>query len=467
MRLKYQLFLTLLAASALLIALMYAISSWTFSRGFLEYVNKNEADRLQSVADQVAVRYAEEGNWLWVNKQSVRRLTGAPRDRRGSENAQSPKSRRGPPRRHFIIADASRKPVFGEIKADRTMQWLPISSDDEVVGFLAAPKLERVDGSFDRVFESKQRKTFGLTALAMILLSGLLSVPLAGRIVKPLLKVNKAVGEISSGNYAHRVAANRRDEIGDLAANINSLGHTLEQNRDARQRWIAEISHELRTPLAVLRGEIEAVQDGVRTMDKTALASLHTEVLSLGRLIDDLHTLSLSDVGAINYQFEPVNLAESLNLFFASHNDTLSEHAISLNLDLASGDGQFLADAQRMEQLFSNLLQNTCRYTDEGGSLYVCLSQSNATESDTSHSRLHVIDWYDSSPGVEDVALSKLFDPLYRTEMSRNREFGGAGLGLAIVKRIVEAHQGNISASHSSVGGLHIRIELPVLEGSV
>jgi len=463
MRLKYQLFLTLLAASAVLIALMYVISSWSFSRGFLEYVKQNEKDRWQAVSEQLIERHNEEGDWVWANRRSLRSINGFTHyQRKPSDAEQTGRNRHG--RRPLIIADADKQIIVGNIRPDRPIQWLPLKNDESVIGYLVVPTVESIDRRFDQIFERKQKKALGLTALVMIVISGLLSIPLAGRIVRPLLTVNHAVGEISRGSYEHQININRRDEIGDLANNINLLGTKLKQNRDARQRWIAEISHELRTPLAVLRGEIEAVQDGVRTLDKQAVESLHGEVLSLGRLIDDLHTLSVSDVGALDYRFEALNPNNILGDFLDSHRDVIEDKSLSLTRSFDANTTMSLmqADSQRMEQLFSNLLQNTCRYTDTGGQLHVELQILKSESAIAASQNAIVINWYDSSPGVEVEALPKLFDPLYRTEISRNREYGGTGLGLAIAKRIVEAHQGYITASESSLGGLHITIELPV-----
>lgn len=476
MRLKYQLFLTLLAASAMLIALMYAISSWSFSRGFLDYVHQNEVDRLQLVGDELVERFDEDGNWDWVGLRTLDSIQGffdggrQPNRRKqpGSKIENGEQGRRGgPPSKPLILTDSAKKPLFGVLRADMSMQWLSLESDGNVIGYLVIPRAAQVDRQFDQVFEQKQKKTLGLTALAMIFLSGLLSIPLAGRIVKPLLTVNSAVSEISGGNYAQRADVSRKDEIGDLAQNINLLGNSLEQNRDARQRWIAEISHELRTPLAVLRGEIEAVQDGVRNMDKQAVTSLHSEVLSLGRLIDDLHTLSVSDVGALNYRLESLNIAQLLSEFLESHRDVLVSKSLTLTLDLGSTPLMVQGDTQRLEQLFSNLMQNTCRYTDGGGKLHVALRRTNTNKTGVANQECIVVDWFDSTPGVDSDALPKLFDPLFRTESSRNREYGGTGLGLSIAKRIVEAHQGNIKAWTSRLGGLHIQIELPFSVRSV
>jgi len=103
----------------------------------------------------------------------------------------------------------------------------------------------------------------------------------------------------------------------------------------------------------------------------------------------------------------------------------------------------------------TNLLKNSLKYTDENGTLDVKLSNSGD---------IAIINIQDSSPGVLERDLPKLFDRLFRAESSRNRTLGGAGLGMAIVKNIVGAHQGKIEAKNSSLGGLSITIELPMIK---
>jgi len=111
---------------------------------------------------------------------------------------------------------------------------------------------------------------------------------------RPLLAVNEAVSRIGRGQYDHRVPDGRKDELGDLSRNINTLAMTLEKNQGARRQWIAEISHELRTPLAILQGEIEAIQDGVIQANDAAISSLHSETLRLSRLVNDFHDLTIN-----------------------------------------------------------------------------------------------------------------------------------------------------------------------------
>lgn len=507
MRLKYQILLTLLVSSAVLIAIMYALSSWSFSRGFLEYVNQNEAESLSETSDELVYLYDQSGDWSFVQQDTLQVLAQS-RAGRGSQNL----PRRGPPpprgernantetntsasnterqnngrgrnRRspNLVLLDANREWLAGPKFQEADFNWIDLVSSgttdavtsvesqavngnqtqvdalsSAVIGYLGYRKITGVDRHFDQVFQSKQKKDISLTALSMIVLSALLSIPLASFIVRPLLKVNSAVNEISSGNFSHRIEHKRTDELGDLANNINGLSLSLQKNQDARQRWIAEISHELRTPVAVMRGELEAVQDGVRKLEKPVIDSLHAEALSLTRIIDDLHTLSMSDVGALDYQMNRVNLATMVREFVSGNVQVLFDHGLQHSVQIDADPIVILGDNQRLEQLLSNLLQNTCRYTDTGGQLEIKLGH------DTIDGRVEaVLQWYDSSPGVEASQLPKLFDPLYRTEESRSKEHGGSGLGLSIVQRIVDAHQGNIVASQSDLGGVHLSMRFP------
>jgi len=111
-------------------------------------------------------------------------------------------------------------------------------------------------------------------------------------------------------------------------------------------------------------------------------------------------------------------------------------------------------DARRLRQLFANLFENSCRYTDAGGAL---------RRQARREGRQMLIDLHDSAPGVRDEQLPRLFERFFRAEASRSRRSGGAGLGLSICQRIVQAHEGRIEARPSPLGGLWLRVELPAL----
>jgi len=162
----------------------------------------------------------------------------------------------------------------------------------------------------------------------------------------------------------------------------------------------------------------------------------------------------MTDLGVLSYRLAETDPAAVLAADVESFSQSFTEAGLTLTLENRLPTAVHCqADAQRLSQLFRNLLRNSLRYTDPGGGLSVILS--------TEGGRL-IVDFQDTVPGVPPEALPRLFDRLYRVESSRHRDTGGAGLGLAICRNITEAHGGTISAQPSPRGGLWIRLELPL-----
>src|SRR5690606_4046560 len=131
----------------------------------------------------------------------------------------------------------------------------------------------------------------------------------ARRISKPIVTLSENTQALASGDYSGRIEVQSQDEIGQLCRNFNQLAQTLQANEQSRAHWIADISHEMRTPVSVLKAQIEALQDGIRPLDKQCLELLHSKVSSLNELIDDLFELTLSDIGALSYLKRRILLA--------------------------------------------------------------------------------------------------------------------------------------------------------------
>jgi two-component system sensor histidine kinase BaeS len=472
---RYRLFLSILAATCVALLCMFLIMAWSINRGFFQYLEAMEQGRIEKVAKSLEKIYAERGNWdflrqnpgFWID----RLLEGPPHDlpfepRKEFDRRKEllpPRPPMGPhrPPAPFIILDAGRKPIFGNPEAVKGVHFKPIFHNGEMVGYVGSLPPKEFLHPLQVQFLRQQKTALILSLIGMICVVVLFSLPLANRLVRPIRALAAATRELASGKYTVRVPVSSSgkgsDELGQLGQDFNTMALSLEKNEKARRQWVADISHELRTPLAVLRGEIEALLEGVRLINPEAIRSLHAETLRLHRLVDDLYQLSLSDLGTLTYRKEDLDPAGVLNDSLGPFRAEFNRKSIRVSTDFSSGKETTLpADPERLHQLFSNLLDNSLKYTDPGGELVIRLA---------CRSGHAVIDFEDSSPGVPEEQLDRLFDRLYRVEGSRSRSTGGAGLGLAICKNIVEAHGGSITALPSPLGGVLIRVSLPVFGG--
>lgn len=217
----------------------------------------------------------------------------------------------------------------------------------------------------------------------------------------------------------------------------------------ARRNFIADVSHELKTPIAILAGEIEAIEDGIRPLTLSSISSLGIEVKTLNKLVDDLFQLSLADLNKISYIFKKIDLIGAIDI--AINNIKAKNHSKAIKCShIHTGDQLFiLADPARLHQLLSNIFENSFRYTDLPGHIKIITSSKHG---------LIEVKIMDSAPGLSDSQLTLIFQRFYRSEASRNRAMGGAGLGLSICQHIANAHGAKIIATHSDMGGLCITL---------
>ncbi len=157
-------------------------------------------------------------------------------------------------------------------------------------------------------------------------------------------------------------------------------------------------------------------------------------------------------MGALSYRKTVLDLREIIDDTAGAFGERLRSSGLALQLELPSGPLPTFGDARRLRQLFANLLENSCRYTDAGGALRLQARREGPQM---------LIDLHDTAPGVRDDQLPRLFERFFRAEASRSRRSGGAGLGLSICERIVQAHEGRIEARQSPSGGLWLRVALP------
>jgi two-component system, OmpR family, sensor histidine kinase BaeS len=452
-RLHVKLFLVIAGAIAGLTVVTYLVFTWTFERGFVQYVNRADDARLELMTDRLADVYAREGGFTALAGDADRWMAMS-RDALGLPSSAEPGQRRELPLTidpRLLLFDADHRRLIGSADAEARAVLKPIDTNGPVVGYLGyVPRLERLQ-SLERVYLRRQYQAFAAVAVGMVLAALGLAAGLAYWLTRRVRALVRGTNALIRGDYTAQVTPRGHDELARLARDFNTLASTLAAAREARRAWVADIAHELRTPLSVLRGEIESLQDGVRALDQESVASLANETTRLTRLVEDLHTLSLSDHGALTYHREPVDVADVLTDAVAGWRREAEERGLSLTLDL-DNDTIVLADETRLAQVFANLMQNSLRYTDAPGRIAIGLRR----EGDRV-----VVDWQDSAPGVATEELPRLTERLYRVDASRSRVSGGAGLGLAIARAIVEGHGGRLVTAASPLGGLAIRLELP------
>ena len=438
-----KLFLAILAASVVAAAAMALATRYSFHSGFLGYLAQVDAQRLEALSGALAENYRASGGWEFVrgNYDRLREIAI------NASNVASPQATQ-----RLTVLDAGGRLVVGNPEPTGEATVRQVKVGDHVVGWVARAPLRRLSSAAEESFEAQQqRAAWGIAALALALAAAL-AIVLARAFLLPLKRVAAATHRLAGGDYGTRVAVQSDDELGRLAQDFNRLAEALERNETLRRRFMADVSHELRTPLAVLSGELEAIEDGVRPLTREALGSLRGEVSALGKLVDDLNQLALADVGALAYRKEPLELAPLLEHAVDSCRERFAQRGVALEASLAPGARVF-GDRDRLAQTFRNLLENSLRYTDPGGRARMALRIAG------DHAAVQL---EDSAPGVPREALERLFERFYRVESSRSRANGGTGLGLAICRSIVAAHGGEIAAAPSPLGGLRITVRLPL-----
>ena len=451
-----KLFLAILTVNVVLIGGLTWSARQGLESGFLNYVNKVEAKRLEPLVGSLARSYERYGGWGFLRRDYLEwsrllrnfetsQISTLPFNLWVGGDAPDYEAR-------LTLLDEKKRRILGKADPAKDATVYPIRRFDEVVGYLVISPSQQLTDVVDREFQQRQARALPTQAGTALVIAAIAALLLARLFLAPVKRLGRATHQLTRGDFKSRVDIRRSDEFGQLAKDFNSLAATLEQNERLRRELTADIAHELRTPLAVLRAELDAVMDGVREMNDDTLSSLQNEVGRLSTLITDLNSLALSDAGALSYRRRDCNLVSLVEAAIESVASRMEEAGIRIEFEHEDRIATASLDPERFDQLLTNLFVNSLRYTDAPGLLRVTLGRTD-TE--------WLLDIDDSEPGVDDAAMERLFDRLYRAEGSRNRASGGSGLGLAIVRKIVEAHEGSIRASHSPLGGLRMEIRLP------
>ena len=488
-KLFYKIFAAFLLTSIMVVGLMIGIMRFYVARNFTDFVHKEALERLDNLTVRLTNEYQHNG-WqrleedpkIWrkivhaalPRKELIGRRSGTESGQpkkgnqptRAHSKDETPKekfrNRPHPPpviflRRGLSLFDAQKRLIVGKpIKSGIDNYSLrEITDNGETIGWVGFPKRELMTNPRVQEFLKQQTRVFWLIGGGILLLAATVAFVLSKHLLAPIKQLTDGTQALTSRKFDTRIHVRTKDELGQLANDFNRMAQTLKKYEISRQQWITDISHELRTPIAILKGEIEAMQDGIRDLTPEALDSLKSEVTHLNKLVEDLHVLSRADAQGITNKRESIDALAILQRSLDAFKNRLSEHYIEIEQEI-DDQHQILikGDADWLTRLYFNLLENTLKYTDSPGKLVICGSYTgNKLE----------ISFEDSGPSVPADTLPKLFDRLYRVEKSRNRASGGSGLGLSICKEIVANHDGDIKAQKGPLGGLKIVIAFPII----
>ena len=469
MKIFPKLFLSFSMSFLVVIALILFVVQWRFQQDLTRYINNIETNQLEIFASELEEYYAEVQTWDFLQSnpriaelilresrsfdQNIIIVPRAMRERRRFRfSFDQPKDSMAMGR--LILLNEDKEVIIGTKDLPENLIQIPINFENEVVGTLALLPSNKLFEPIDLQFADARRQALYLSGFVALLIAAIISLILTQNISGPIRKLARATRSLISGEFKTRVNIKNKDELGKLSRDFNILAKTLDKEAESADKWLADISHELRTPLAILKSELEAIEDGIREFDEETLNSLTHEVKRINTLVNDLYELSLSDLGAMKYQMVETDIKTNIESSIESFRDRYRDAEIDISCELDEV-GNILGDQHRLTQLFTNLLENTLKYTDGPGRLNINMQ---AIDNEI------IISFADSAPGVDKETLEKIFDRFYRVELSRSREMGGAGLGLSICSEIVDAHSGSITAKQSSIGGLEIIVKLKKAE---
>lgn len=251
-------------------------------------------------------------------------------------------------------------------------------------------------------------------------------------------------------------SADLEGESREIAERINARLDALASAEKEQQQFIADVSHELRTPLTVLRGSLEVVLEEDRPAEeyREAIGNALLEVRHLSRLSQNLLFLARGQQGRITLSFANVDLVRFIADLTRDLQPAASDRSIELSAELPEAPVRAFIDADRMQQVFHNLLENAIRYTGEEGRVHVRLRSA------PDEATIEVVD---TGIGIPARDVPHVFERFYRSDRARRAYPGGSGLGLSIVRWIVEAHKGHVEVESQPEKGSTFRVRLPLI----
>ncbi|MEW6092918.1 MAG: ATP-binding protein [Chloroflexota bacterium] len=439
-----KLIIAFLIVSLVSVSLIVLVTRWSMNQEFHSFVfNRNSSDLVSELAEY----YAAQGSWEGINLSLFQPNPGIP----PGDHAPPPPAFTLVDKAGVVIVAGAGYGLGGTVPASELAAGLPVPVEGVTVGTLLVGQDTFQVNPLEEQFIRRTGNLLLYSALGTATVALILGILLAYNLTRPIHDLIKATRDISQGTLGGQVTVRSQDEMGKLAASFNKMSADLARSTNARRQMTADIAHELRTPLSLIIGQAEAVHDGVLPPSRENFEIIREEADRLEKLVDDLRILSLADAGELSINRQLVSPQRLVQEVAAIYQYRLQQKHIALDL-LTDPDLPVISiDPGRMTQVLTNIMDNALRHTPEGGKITLSARQAEG---------LVELAIQDTGPGVPESDLERIFDRLYRTDASRQRDDGGSGLGLAIAKSIVEMHAGQILAASPAGEGLTISIRL-------
>ena len=457
---KWQLLLSFVSLSFILVGAFSWITLNLLESHFADYVRERQESELEEYSTDLENLYQQNGTWE-ENSQAIQRvgrnaLQQAVIVKIYDEDGQllwqpSPSEEEEANTQmqdHLLHME---KTVW-DIESDYLQTRITLYDGAEEIGMLEVQSVSpHAYTQHDALFISGMKSTVVLVALISLLIPLFFALLVAKKLSSPIVTINDFTKEIAKGHYSSlSLEETGIREIDDLLVSVNDLSLQLQHQQKIRNRLSSDIAHEIRTPLTTLKGNIEAMIDGVWEISEERLYRCYEEVSRITRLIGEIDRINELESQESQLQKTTFDLTELAQQIVDNFQPMLVENKLNCSV---SGDRVFIsADRDKIHQVLTNLLANAIKFTPSGGRIDLYVSQSKGTTS------FRIID---NGQGIPPDEVGQIFERFYMAEPSRNSKLGGQGIGLSIVKGIVNAHQGTISVDSIYGKGTTFTINLP------
>lgn len=417
---------------------------------FRQYLGENTSTELASIINSVENYYANWGSLAGLQDTMLLGTTNTPGEQRRLQQR--------PP---VVIADVNRIVVASN---QRSMIGRPLPRDLEenavpledangaTIGYISRQlqgdelALAQTEQAFlDDITDGLFMISIGTGAFSM-----LLAIALAWWFVRPLQHLKAAAREIEGGALGVQAPVVGASEMQEVTAAFNRMSAALAHSEAVRRQMFSDIAHELRTPIAVMRGQLEGILDGVFSRDDEQIGIMYNQTLHLGRLVNDLWTLTRAETRTLHLEKAPTDLSYLLHDTLQAFNALAQDEQIQLSLRAATPLQPLSVDSGRIRQVFSNLLANAIRHTPTGGMVSISIQQDPMWT---------VVDVADTGEGMAPDVADQVFTRFYRGKNAKGEH--GAGLGLAITRELIRLHDGTISVASTLGKGTTFTVRLP------